>query len=169
MTTAHNNHPRWWADTHTSNWDRVKEALHRDWEQTKSDFSGGKKGKELHQDVGDTLGQAFGKQPIPPNDAPNPPDADDIKKAARAQEKVALKLDDETERGVKRDLDAMKWEDAQLPLRFGHGASAHYLNEWDEAFEPRIRQDWEETYPDQSWDSARPLARQGWDHARTKV
>ena len=48
----------------------VKDALKRDWEQTKHDFSKSK-GRELHQDVGDTVKQAAGKEPIPPLDSPN--------------------------------------------------------------------------------------------------
>ena len=64
--------PTWWKDEHTSAWDRTKEALRRDWEQTKADVSSG--GKELNQDVGDTLKQAAGKQAIPPGNAANPPD-----------------------------------------------------------------------------------------------
>jgi hypothetical protein len=53
-------------------WDRVKEAIHRDWEQTKHDLhvSGG---HELNQSVTDTLQQAAGKEPIPGNDRPNRP------------------------------------------------------------------------------------------------
>ncbi len=46
------------------------EALHRDWEQTKHDFNK-TKGEQLNQDVGDTLGQAAGKKPIPPEGVPN--------------------------------------------------------------------------------------------------
>lgn len=49
---------------------KVKEALKRDWEQTKHDFSK-KKGVDLNQDVGDTLKQAAGKEPIPPLAVPN--------------------------------------------------------------------------------------------------
>ncbi len=171
MVTTKTNNPRWWGDTHTSGWERVKDALHRDWEQTKSDFTGGKKGKDLNQDVGDTVGQALGNKPIPPDDVPNPLDADDVRKAARAQERAALKLDDETERGVKRTgtpPEVMLWEDAQLPMRFGHGAGSHYASDWDDTLEPQLRKDWEESYPDQSWDEARELARRGWNHARSK-
>jgi hypothetical protein len=36
--TSHKN-PSWWTDGHTSAWERTKEALHRDWEQTKADVS----------------------------------------------------------------------------------------------------------------------------------
>ena len=46
------------------------EALKRDWEQTKHDLNTDK-GRELNQDVGDTVGQAVGKKPIPPRDVPN--------------------------------------------------------------------------------------------------
>jgi hypothetical protein len=49
---------------------KVKDALKRDWEQTKHDFSK-KSGEDLDQDVGDTLKQAAGKEPIPPLGAPN--------------------------------------------------------------------------------------------------
>jgi hypothetical protein len=50
---------------------KVGEALERDWEQTKHDFSKNK-GEELDQDVGDTVKQAAGKDPIPPPGVPNP-------------------------------------------------------------------------------------------------
>ena len=42
------------------NADDAKEALQRDWEQTKSDMPG-LDGKDLDQDVPDTLKQATGK------------------------------------------------------------------------------------------------------------
>ncbi len=48
---------------------KVKEALKRDWEQTKHDIT--RKGVDLDQDVGDTLKQATGKEPIPPPFVPN--------------------------------------------------------------------------------------------------
>jgi hypothetical protein len=62
--------PMWWNDQTTSGWERVKEALRRDWEQTKADFSK-TKGQELNQDIDDTLKQALGKEPIPPPGVPN--------------------------------------------------------------------------------------------------
>jgi hypothetical protein len=49
---------------------KSKEALKRDWEQTKHDLDKDK-GKELNQDLGDTVGQAVGKKPIPPPSVPN--------------------------------------------------------------------------------------------------
>lgn len=65
-------HPKWWSkDKHESAWERVKEAMHRDWVQTKQDF-GMKGGKELHQDLDNTVSQAFGAEPIPWEDASVP-------------------------------------------------------------------------------------------------
>jgi hypothetical protein len=55
--------PRWWREDHTSAWTRIKEAMKRDWEQTKHDFSK-KSGQELNQDAGDTLKQMSGKEPV---------------------------------------------------------------------------------------------------------
>ena len=48
----------------------VGEALERDWEQTKSDLPG-LEGKDLDQDVDDTVKQATGKEPTPPDNQPN--------------------------------------------------------------------------------------------------
>ena len=62
VTTASSN-PRWWRDDHTSAWTRIKEAMRRDWEQTKHDFNK-KSGQELHQNVDDTLKQMAGKEPV---------------------------------------------------------------------------------------------------------
>jgi hypothetical protein len=60
----------------TSRGERVKsrlgEAMKRDLEQTKHDLSMGKAGKDLHQDVDDTLEQATGDEPIPPRSVKNP-------------------------------------------------------------------------------------------------
>ncbi len=48
----------------------VGDALKRDWEQTKSDLPG-LEGEDLDQDAGDTLKQAFGKEPAPDENEPN--------------------------------------------------------------------------------------------------
>jgi hypothetical protein len=62
VTTAPG-HPRWWRDEHSSAWARIKEAMRRDWEQTKHDFRK-RSGAELHQNVGDTVKQMVGKEPV---------------------------------------------------------------------------------------------------------
>ena len=46
------------------------EALKRDWEQTKHDFKKNS-GRELNQDVDDTLGQAVGTRETPPRNVPS--------------------------------------------------------------------------------------------------
>jgi hypothetical protein len=63
--------PEWYTTEHVSGWERTKEALRRDWEQTKKDLHAG--GHEMNQSVSDTLNQASGTQPLPPSDKPNPP------------------------------------------------------------------------------------------------
>ncbi len=50
---------------------KVKDALKRDWEQTKSDIPG-LHGEDLDQGVGDTVKQATGKEAIPPEGVANP-------------------------------------------------------------------------------------------------
>ncbi len=83
-TTNRSRNPQWWNEQHTSTWDRVKEALRRDWEQTKSDFSS-KGGTDLNQNVGDTVKQAAGQAPVPPLSAKTRPD--DPKEMAKLVEK----------------------------------------------------------------------------------
>ncbi|HEY5240860.1 MAG TPA: hypothetical protein VIJ22_05325 [Polyangiaceae bacterium] len=65
------NKPSWWTLQDSSSWDRVREALHRDWDQTKHDLHAG--GHELNQKLSDTVEQAAGKKPMPPIDKANPP------------------------------------------------------------------------------------------------
>lgn len=166
LTNPTPNNPSWWGDAHTTGWDRVKEAMRRDWEQTKADFSDGKQGRDLHQTAGDTLAQAFGKQPIPVGDRPNPPDAGDVARAAHQQEKLALNLGEQAEQHLESNDDLMVWEDAQLPVRFGYGAASYYNGDWDDSFDAQLRKDWEASYPGQNWEDSRELARRGWNHAR---
>jgi hypothetical protein len=63
--------PSWWNEKHESTWSRVKAALKRDWEQTKSDFTKHHP-NDLDQSAGDTVKQAAGKEVIPPEGVPNP-------------------------------------------------------------------------------------------------
>jgi hypothetical protein len=63
--------PEWYTPADASAWDRVKEALRRDWNQTKHDVHAG--GHELNQKLGDTVAQARGQEALPRIDAPNPP------------------------------------------------------------------------------------------------
>ena len=53
---------------------RVGEAMKRDVEQTKHDVTFGRKGRDLDQDVDDTVKQSTGNDPIPPRNVPNASD-----------------------------------------------------------------------------------------------
>ena len=134
--------PSWWNDSHVSGWDRTKEALRRDWEQTKADFTDG--GHELNQDVGDTVKQASGKQRIPGGNAPNPPDADDFE-----------------------DFDR-----AEPALRYGYGARSYYSSDsdWNDRLETKLRSDWESAGNGAgSWDRIKAAVRRGWESAKRKA
>jgi hypothetical protein len=119
--------PSWWNESHTSAWERTKEALHRDWEQTKADVSD--RGKELNQDAGDTLKQAAGKQPIPPGDQPNIDDSwDRVEPAVRygygaRQQYRDQEWNDELEGRLKKDWtdagDGSSWERVKAAVRRG--------------------------------------------------
>jgi hypothetical protein len=51
----------WHTAEHDSAWDRIKNALKNDWEQTRSDF-GSKTARDMDQDVDDTVKQAAGSK-----------------------------------------------------------------------------------------------------------
>ncbi len=51
---------------------KVRKALERDATQTKHDLTGGRKGRNIGQDVDDTVKQAAGKKSIPPKNVKNP-------------------------------------------------------------------------------------------------
>src|SRR5215831_7571787 len=67
--------PKWWNKQYDSAWERVKAAFKRDWDQTKHDVGAHK--PDTDQNVGDTVKQAAGKQPIPPRGVPNYEETED--------------------------------------------------------------------------------------------
>ncbi len=119
--------PSWWTDNHSSGWERTKEALRRDWEQTKADVSDS--GRELNQDVGDTVKQAAGKQPIPPGNTPNAPDSwDDVEPAVRygygaRQHYTSEEWNDDVESRLRKDWDSSSsgssWDRVKNAVRRG--------------------------------------------------
>jgi hypothetical protein len=165
--------PTWWDDNRESGWERVKAAFRRDWEQTKADLSGGKKGQDLNQDAGDTMRQATGKQHIPGDYQANPMDADDIEKRVKKAEKEAKREAKEAEKAADRTRDERTrgwdrwntWEEAETPLMYGYGASSFYAN-WDDESEQRMRDEWNDLHPDTDWDDVRDTVRTGWDRTR---
>jgi hypothetical protein len=122
--------PRWWNNQHESTWERMREAMRRDWEQTKADFTKNKKGADLNQDVDDTVKQAAGKDPIPPRGVPNyDDDWDSIEPAVRygvgAREYYAdyNDWDDELEGKLRTDWESTNtgssWDKVKMHVRRG--------------------------------------------------
>lgn len=142
---ADHQHPQWWSTQQTSTWDRVKEALSRDWEQTKADFSN-EYGKDLNQDVGDTVKQAMGKEPIP---APN----------------------QKTPETTTASKSAAQWTDAEPAIRYGYGAADHYGDhkDWNDNVESKLKEEWSDLKSGRTWDEAKSHVRYGWDRARNAV
>ncbi|HEX3772360.1 MAG TPA: hypothetical protein VHV30_15895 [Polyangiaceae bacterium] len=66
-----NSKPEWYTPADATAWERVKDAVRRDWSQTKHDLHVG--GHELNQNLNDTVAQVRGAEAIPRVDAPNPP------------------------------------------------------------------------------------------------
>ena len=64
-------HPTWWTGQPDSTWDRVREALRRDWEQTKANL-GFSTGWDLRQDATHTIKQVLGWEKLPLPHQPNP-------------------------------------------------------------------------------------------------
>lgn len=136
--------PKWWTqEKHGTTWDRVKEAMKRDWEQTKHDFKAG--GQDLDQDVDDTVKQAAGKDAIPPRSQPNAPGGPSQR--------------------------AKGWNDVELPMRYGYGAREQYGSQhadWNDKLESTLKSEWEET-KDASrhgWNDVKDAVRRGYERDR---
>lgn len=134
-----NKNPTWWTKNHSQSWDRVKDAFHRDWEQTKADFSK-TKGQELDQNVGDTVKQAAGKENIPPDGVPN----------------------------THSDKLHKDYEEAEPALRYGFGASTQFAEHksWDDKLESKLSADWDNLKTGRTWANVKEHVRSGWDRAR---
>lgn len=127
--------PKWWNEEHESTWSRVKAAVKRDWEQTKADLSSG--GRDLDQDVGDTVKQAMGKQAIPPLSQPNT-DAEEW---------------DRVEEGYRYGVGARS--------QYGN-----QYNDWNEGLEGKLREEWRDMKSGGTWDEVKNAVRRGWDRVR---
>ena len=132
--------PKWWTEKHGMQWNSVKDALKRDWEQTKKDLHMG--GQELHQNAGDTVKQATGKEAIPPSNAT----------------------------GTRTGTD-LAWDDAEAPLMYGVGARHQYGAQhasWNDNLESTLKRDWEsaEGGAKRKWDDVKNVVRHGYDRAR---
>ncbi len=139
-------HPKWWTkENHESAWERVKESMKRDWEQTKNDVKMG--GRDLDQDVGDTVRQAAGKQEIPPRNVPNAPGASDMDRP-------------------------LSWNDAEEPMAYGYGARQQYGNQykdWNDDLESKLKTEWDGAgnAVGRNWNDVKALVRRGYERARS--
>lgn len=129
--------PSWYGDSHRSTWDRVKEALKRDWEQTKNDFSA-EAGRDLNQNVGDTLKQATGSDPLPLPSQKTHPDAQTA------------------------------WTDAEPALRYGYASRSQYADHvaWDDGLERKLESEWNTLETGRKWDEVKGSVRRGWDSVK---
>lgn len=139
--------PSWWNEQqHGNAWQRVKEAMRRDWEQTKNDFTPG--ARDLQQDVDDTLKQATGRAPIPPAGEVTPASKREARRAAKRAE-------------------APPWDDVESPLAYGYAARSYYATSyphWDDRLENELRHEWTTAHPDgRPWDEVKGHVRRGFD------
>lgn len=131
-------HPSWWTqEVHGSAWDRVKDAMERDWTQTKHELGIG--GHELNQSISDTTKQAAGSEPIPAPGAANPP-------------KV---IGDWSEAEIPYGFGhaARRQFDTQHP-------------QWTPELEEELRQEWgaSPVHGPIDWNDAKPLVHRGYDY-----
>ena len=134
--------PKWWTpEKHGSAWERAKEALKRDWEQTKSDVHAG--GRDLNQGVGDTVKQMAGKEEIPPNSRPLGSDAKPM-------------TWDDVETPMMYGYGARQ--------QYGQQHTA-----WNDRLETTLKGEWEEgrSKTGKTWDQVKNAVRRGYERART--
>ena len=140
QTTGSPLRPRWWSDQYDSAWDRVKDALKRDFEQTKRDF-GSKTAPELNQDLTDTVKQAVGAQPIPPDNVPNAP------------------------------ASAWSEHENALRYGYGAGLSETYRphKNWSDPLSNDLEHEWTELKHGRRWEDVQESVRAGFERARLSV
>jgi hypothetical protein len=130
--------PSWWSDeVHGSAWDRIKEAMRRDWMQTKHDLGVG--GHQMNQSLIDTVKQAARTEHLPSINEANPPKV--IGEWSEAEIPYGYGYAARTQFGV------------QHP-------------QWNEGLEQRLKGEWmgspESARPD--WDAVRGFVRRGYEY-----
>jgi len=130
--------PSWWTEFHGNTWERVKEAMRRDWEQTKHDLDL-EGGHQLNQDALDTINQAAGAQAIPTDDRPNPPQV--------------IGSWDEAELPLGYGYGARHKYGEQHPS-------------WDDGLEATLRSEWEgdKDKPARPWEAVKGTVRRGYQY-----
>jgi hypothetical protein len=134
--------PNWWTQRETGAWERVREALERDWEQTKADFSGRHSGHDLNQQLADTFKQVAGTEAIPPIDVSN--------SAAEA-----FNMDD-----------AFNHVEPAFRYGVGTGSKSAEDQEWDAMLEQELSMEWSALAPTKPWIESKNHVRRGWEAIR---
>ena len=137
--------PSWWNEQqHGSAWQRVKESMRRDWEQTKNDFTPG--APDLNQDVDDTIKQATGQVAIPAPGEKTPASKREAKRAAKKG--------------------PVPWDDVESPVAYGYAARSYYATsypQWDDKLEGELRSEWDKANAGKPWDAVKSHVRRGFD------
>jgi hypothetical protein len=128
--------PIWWNADNSTTWERVKEAMRRDWMQTRNDFNDGS-GKDLDQSLSDTVSQAVGQSDIPPRGIPNPPES-------AAYDSV----------------------ESALRYGFGAASHYASHVAWDPSLETKLDHEWTAEHPHRPWAAVREDVQRGWDRFR---
>jgi hypothetical protein len=126
-TTYTSKNPTWWTKETDSSWDRVKEALKRDWDQTKHDFGGDQ--PDTNQKIGNTVRQAEGKEAIPPRRKNTYEDVEPASRfgygARTKYGKLHTKWDDKLEAQLKSEWEQVEparketWMQDRAAIRYG--------------------------------------------------
>jgi hypothetical protein len=148
--------PRWWTTAkHEGGWSRLKDAMRRDWEQTRTDFDG--YGVELNQNIDDTVAQTLGTERIPADGVPNQP----APRASAVGLGSSIGKDSPGRAG-------RPFRDVEMPMMYGFGAWQEYGAEygaWNEALVRQLRRDWDEAPGDVPWASVERDVRLGYERA----
>ena len=126
--------PNWYTNEDDTAWDKVKEAFQRDWQQTKHDM--GANVPDLNQHVGDTVSQATGSKPIPPENVKTP----------HPSQVLGAEVFSEADESA---------------YRYGYAAHSHFNSKWDDSMEANIRKEWGD---DTEWPRTREAIRRGWEY-----
>jgi hypothetical protein len=137
-------YPAWYRPEDLTRWNSVKNAVRRDWQQTKHDLHAG--GHELNQAASDTIKQATGREAVPAIDKPNPP-------------KVIGELD--------ADGDA-EWAKMERAMEYGYTARTEFAAthaEWNHDLDLALRREWESSggRAPGLWDDVKPYVRHGYN------
>jgi hypothetical protein len=133
------NKPTWFKPEHASEWARIKEALRRDWDQTKHDLHMG--GHNLNQTIADTGEQLGGVNP-PPDERPMP---------------------------AKVIGDVSDWETVEEPVGYGYAARAQYGTQhpkWNDKLETTLHSEWDgmRAGAGRTWDEVKGKVRHGYEY-----